>query len=178
MTKQLASSPPVIFLILPALIINLSTRGQTHRRNDSYKDTSACQMLIGDSDHIFNKMDCLADFSENGYTGWLKFVQGNFDFNYITARLPDTIKVFNDSIRVKFTVNRDGAFCALHMIGGNTLLWSPTIRLFEHTKWLPGSMEGRQINSYRSLQITVQMDRIHKVYFIKRSLDDYFLRNQ
>lgn len=122
----------------------------------SSRDSMGCPL---DADHIFTKVDMVAEFP-GGPDKWFDFAQQHFDFVSVSQKITDTAQLFQDSIVVRFIVSRYGGICHVQFVKGNPILWAPTTELLKASPaWEPGSSEGRQLNTYRTLRIAVTIDK-------------------
>ena len=126
---------------------------------------------------VFAKLEVYAEFP-GGFKKWFDFAKANFDFDYLSQHLGNTVQHFQDSIIVKFIVARNGTICNIKVQTGNPVLTEPTLKLLKLSpNWRPGLNGGRQLNSYRTLRLDVLIDKKENVKTIKHYTASYFRDN-
>jgi hypothetical protein len=126
---------------------------------------------------IFTKLEVYAEFP-GGFKKWFDFAKDNFDFDYISQHLGDTVQHFQDSIIVKFIVARNGTICNIKVQTGNLVLTEPALKLLKLSpNWRPGLNGGRQLNSYRTLRLDILIDKKENIKTIKHYTTSYFRDN-
>lgn len=126
---------------------------------------------------IFTKLEMPAEFP-GGSQKWFDYAKKNFDFGYILQHLNDSVQTFQDSIIVKFIVARNGSICNIKVQGGNPILTVPTLKLLKLSpNWRPGLNGGRQLNSYRTLQLDILIDKKENINTVKHYMTSYFRKN-
>lgn len=155
--------------------------GQIIDKNPNDFDTlllsNECNLDKKQSGKIFTKLEIYAEFA-GGFQKWFAFANRNFDFDYVANNLSDAVTIFQDSIIVKFIVARNGTVCNIKFQKGNPLLTGPIQKLLESSpNWKPGTIGGRQLNSYRTLRIDVFIDKSRHEKSIKHFMNSYFRDN-
>ncbi len=136
-----------------------------------------CKLDKEELGKTFTKLELYAEFP-GGFRKWFDFANANFDFNYLSQHLGDTVHHFQDSIVVKFIVARNGKICNIKVQTGNPILTEPTLKLLRLSpNWRPGLNGGRQLNSYRTLRLDILVDKKENVKTIKHYTTSYFRNN-
>jgi hypothetical protein len=170
-----------ILFFLYVLSVNLTIAQVIEERHPDDFDTlllsPECRLDRDQLGKIFTKLEIYAEFP-GGYQKWYDFVKTNFDFESVARLLGDTVTLFQDSIIVKFIVTRYGGVCNIQYIAGNPILTIPMTKLLRISpNWKPGLNGGRQLHSYRTLQIDFIIDRKLKKcgvkYYSNAYLRDY-----
>ncbi|RYE43515.1 MAG: hypothetical protein EOP48_22890, partial [Sphingobacteriales bacterium] len=136
------------------------------KNNDDFDATllaAECKLTKEQLGKIFTKIEVYAEFP-GGFQKWFDFAKANFNFDYLSQHLGDTIQHFQDSIIVKFIVARNGTICNIKVQAGNLGLTEPTLKLLKLSpNWRPGLNGGRQLNSYRTLRLDILIDKKENV---------------
>ena len=141
---------------------------------DSLFLSKECNLNKEQLGKIFTKVEISAAFP-GGFNKWFDFANSNFDFENVIHQLGDTVNNFEDSIIVRFIVERNGTLCGFKFQAGNPILVQPTLRLLRLSPpWIPGIYGGRLLNSYRILRIDVIINRKQSIKTIKHYTNSYF----
>ncbi|MEO8405135.1 MAG: hypothetical protein ABI480_11080 [Chitinophagaceae bacterium] len=144
---------------------------------DSVLLITECKLEPKQVGWIFTGLEIIAGFP-GGSAKWFEFFNKNFNFNFISQNMGDTVQQFRDSIVVKFVVTRDGKVCHVIMQKGNSILEEPVKRLLAISPdWEPGLNGNRLLNSYRTLRIDIYINKAKGISRIERYINSYYRLN-
>lgn len=144
---------------------------------DSILLSPECKLDTAEIGKIFNRIEILSDFP-GGHAKWFDFANKRFDFKYVVENLKDSIRIFEDSVVIKFVVTRNGDICNIKFLKGNPILGVSAIKLLKSSpRWIPGIHGSRNLNTYRTLRLDAFIDRKTKKQEIKKLVDSYRREN-
>lgn len=166
----------VIFLIISFHLAHTAKGQVIIEKSEASKDkktiTPECDLKY-EGEYIFTIVEIEA--THNVHTqSWYQYAQKYFDFHSVVQNLSDTVKVFHDSLVVKFIVTKNGKICNIETLNGNEILVPAVTKLLKSSQpWAPAQNGGRQLNSYRTLKIEVLIDKNKNEFKIGRNYKSY-----
>jgi len=115
--------------------------------------------MFGDTQFVFNKMELLPHYK--GYEQELnKFLINEINIGEICKKLPDSVRVFEDSAKVKFIIARNGQMSNLTVKSVNASLEKELTKALIKSacSWLPGN-SNRNLDGWYHGTIYFKVDR-------------------
>jgi len=141
-----------VLAILPALFSIAVSYGQNIR--------AACyQDNFTDTQFVFTKMELLPHYK--GYEQELnKFIINEINIAEICNKLPDSVRVFEDSAKVKFIIAKNGQMSNLAVKSVHTTLEDELTKALikSSCSWFPG-YSNRNLNGWYNGTIYFKIDR-------------------
>jgi hypothetical protein len=141
-----------VYVILLALFSTVVAFSQNYQA-PCYKE------LFGDSQYVFTKMELHPHYK--GYEEELnKFIISEINIRGICNKLPDSVKLLEDSVKIKFIMAKSGQMSNLSVKSVDTNLSEELTKVLikSSCNWVPG-YSNRDLNGWYYGTIYFKLDR-------------------